>query len=198
MWTKMTQFVLSMVDVINLSETGAHVSVTMYGERAEVSICEARNISTIQNGLDKINNITRFTSSLGSPSDIVTALNVSLYKMFSHENCGRKNVPKTLILLTDGDCKFCKPNNSDFNSSYKTYLTDIVEQFNLRKIRVILISTRDNYALIEETYQVAITGEDNFHLIQRYDELLNSDFIYNTSVCDGMFSLKTFIEIIFI
>jgi hypothetical protein len=179
----MTQIVEQMAREISISDTGGHVSVTMYAKSPEVSFkfCDAKNISRIKNGLNDIS-ITRGTYPQGTLTNIVTALNVSLYKMFSVNNGARIGVPKTLIVITNGDCQICH------NTTYKTYLTDIVKQFEMRKIRVILISTKDSYAWIKETYQVAITGEDNFHLIQNNDQLSKDDFIRNVSVCDGMFS----------
>ena len=107
--------------------------MAMYGgnkTRVMIRFCDTKDFPTFTTSIDAINNTARLqlANDLGLNTDIVHALKVAMYEMFSQNSGSRIGVPKTLIIVTDGDCHKCAPGPL-FNSSYKAILDELVGDY---------------------------------------------------------------------
>ena len=151
-----------------------------------IKFCEAKDYATFENKLDNIT--ARYLNSLipGTATDIVAGLKVANDEMFSEKSGSRSDVPKTLIVVTDGDCPFCTPKGSRFKPSYPGIFEDLLKSIKQRNIRVILVAPSERgYDEIKEEYGLALTNIENFAPIGNYSKLVDRDLLQKISVCDG-------------
>ena len=103
--------------------------------------------------------------------------------MFNETNGARKNTPKTLIFMTDGQCNLpcratgCPPCPPDRYINYK-------KRFKDSDIDIIGIGVGKN---VNSTNINLLLDDGKYYPSLDFTQLTQKSFVHNLSVCDGMY-----------
>ena len=107
-WQSMIDFVKRLAEYLSISDNGPHFGVTTYGfdiAKVNIELGEHTDLISFSDALDDI------TRNPTSGNSLWLGINYTLTRLFTVEKGARKDVPKAIILLTDGECKLCEVEN---------------------------------------------------------------------------------------
>ena len=181
-YAKEKDFVKSLASSFDLSANGSRAGVITFSWHAEHSIKlnDHRDLDTFLSAVDSL-------PLFGHTTRIDKALKMAKSDMFSAENGGRTNVPKLIILLTDGS---------------QTKDADAVDPGmiagELRKagIKLIVIGIGKNVDSNELSHMAGDVS--NVYQASNFDQLISSSFIdrISKSSCEQSKTLRLYIGLV--
>ena len=158
-----------------MSEHGIHASVTVFSQVARLMIpfSDHTNSSTFIEAVNQIDHGEFF-----SDTKTLEGLRVTLNEMFNESNGMRPpDIPKTLIIMTDGNCNLQNQWEDCYDSQIEYYRDRLKE----RGITVIAIGVG-----LVNSHQMRILVGDKGKYIQSLDftQLTRTSFIRELSLCD--------------
>ena len=158
---KEKEFVKSLASSFNISENGSRAGVITFSGHAEHSIKlnDHKEVDGFMAAVDKL-------PLFGQTTRIDKALNMAKSEMFTAENGGRPNVPKLIILLTDG---------SQTKHDDAVNPGDIAKELRKSGIKLIVIGIGKKANITEMLH---IAGHaSNVYEVSNFDQLTSSKFI---------------------
>ena len=159
-------FVIKATRNLDFSLSGAHSSVTLYNEKAQLWIpfSETKTMAEFHKLVSEL----PFEGT--GTSRVDEGLQVAYDEMFQTSNGMRVSNPKTLVLITDG---------KQLGIDYLEWTT----KFSNAKIRLIVIGVGSDVSG-EDLLDLAHNTTD-LHFVDNFSDLLNDVFIDKISICDG-------------
>ena len=191
-WNLIKDFVLVLAKNLNISEDGAHMAVGVFSNEATLDI--------------KFSDYTDYESfeqavlQLRYPSLLTYTLkgyDLAYNQMFSESNGMRSNVPKTLIVVTDGICArncsladdaSCRETGCKSDYCHKEYFMCPNEfarwgkMFRNRKIKTIGIGVGER---TNETEIIEFVGQSNYYKKKSFNQILTKRFQQELVLCEG-------------
>ena len=159
-------FVIKATQRLDFSLSGAHSSVALYNEQAQLWIPFSE--TKTQAEFHKLVSELPFQGT--GPSRVDEGLQVAYDEMFQTSNGMRVSNPKTLVLITDGN---------QLGIDYLEWRT----KFSNAKIRLVVIGVGSEVSG-EDLLDLAHNTTD-LHFVEKFSDLLNDEFIDKISICDG-------------
>ena len=186
MWDSMIEFIKNLAQFVEISQNGPHIGLTTYGfNRAEVIIKlnEHTDYHSFEQALDSI------TRTKTPGNDLALGINVTLNKLFNVAHGARNDVPKAIILLTDGDCDFCLTTEDPATAKKLELLAKKMHKDKV-KMLVIGVGNAGKTATYEDMkfHIEQFVNRSSFHAIEDHTGLLDQTLLKKlTPVCDGMY-----------
>ena len=183
------KFVLEVIKNINPRQDGAHVAILFFALDHVLShnFSSPQDLSKIESVLEAFTcnttgDIDNCSNRGTAGTDTDFALELVNDYIFNETNGMRPdNVPKNVVLVTDGPCECIMGNES---------LLKTMEIFEQRNIRVVVVGVGQE-DLTEEYLQdiFKVKSLDDVFFVNDFEEI-NEEFIERVSYCSGMNSLK--------
>ena len=163
-YSKEKDFVKTVAGKIGISLSGSRAGLVLFGTYAELSIKlnQFDNTADFQSAVDQLR-------LMGSSTRIDRALTVADEQLFSVSNGMRLNVPKVLILLTDGK-----------QDSAATAPSIAIKPFHDAGIKVIVIGIGPG--VLESELRKFVLSSDDLYLPKDFEELNSAKFIQDIAV----------------
>ena len=171
-WVEEQAFVKTIAEKINVSPSGSHVSVATFNHDAELKIKfpDYYDIDDFKSAVDAL----PYT---GGGTRIDLGLDVALNEMFQVANGMRMDVPKVMILITDGH-----------SGGPPLESLDYATKFSDAGIRSVVIGVGNG--INRPALLSVVREESDLHLARDFDQLLSKDFIDSITANCSLFKGK--------
>ena len=155
-----------------ISETGSHMSASVFGDEAGLMFTMA-SATQQEDFLTKVDEI-QYVGGLTGRMD--KALNMVSNEVFTLDGFARQSVPKVLVMLTASNCDFC-------NEKLEKAVQPLKEQ----GVHVVVIPIGNNVKMDEINAMASLPPQEYVLPKASYEELLNGVFIQKVSsiICSG-------------
>ena len=162
-WPDEKNFVMDLVETIELSPSGAHAAVTLFDNRATLDIKFTDHFTNaeFEIALDALT-FRRGTTEIG------LALETALTEMFQEANGMRLANPKVAILITDGQ------------SNYAVDYEDYKNRFHAANIKLLVVGIGN---VNEDDLEQLVQTSDDLLLVTDFLTLNVNDFFHQTTFC---------------
>ena len=195
-WNLIKDLILVLAKDLNITEDGAHVAVGVFSSVAtlDIKFSDFTDYASFEKEVIKLNHPRLRT-------DHLRAFDLAFHQMFNVSTGMRSGVPKTLILLTDGQClRDCNYNAfeagdlscAEFCSS--NYCLNTYENCDINEFARWGSLFRDqNIATIgigigNSIYEKEITdfvGQSNYYYKKSFNQILTKRFRRSLLLCEG-------------
>ena len=134
-----------------------------------------------------MNNIKRDTT---SGNHLWLGINATLDKLFNVADGARNDVPKAIILLTDGECTVCLKKD---NPATAKKLENLAKKMHKNNVTMLVIGVGNIIEGNTATYDdmkfhiEQFVNRSSFHTVEDHAQLLDDTLLKKlTPVCDGM------------
>ena len=161
-WQSMIDFVERLAEYLSISDNGPHFGVTIYGykiAKVNIRLDQHTDLISFSNALNNITRNPTFGDSLW------LGIDYTLTRLFTLEQGARKDVPKAIILLTDGGCNLCKVGEK--NAPKMTRLANMIDQAGHG---MFVLGVEATYQMMKFNIQQFV-DQSNFFDVKDYDTL---------------------------
>ena len=183
-WHFVLNFLVSLAQSLQLSSQDARVAVTQFSTvgpfnttplvRQEIRFSDHKRL---QGFMDDVDSLITGHMNGGTPTTI--GLNFSLNEMFQERYGMRRDFrkfPKTLVLMTDGECR------DGGNCSLATFRS-LKQQYKAQNIRIVGIGIGPN---VNVTEMLSIVDPENYRPLSNFSDLYDVRLPLTLGLCDGM------------
>ena len=166
-------FVKKLARSIKVSPEGGRAAVITFSNKARhlIKFSDHTSINSFETAVDKLKHTRGQTY-------INTALNLAHDEMFQEANGMRPNVPKILVVITDG-------RQTRKKDDPPVHFGLLAKLFTDQNIRVIVIGVGEEKDLGLADMRKLVKDESDLHIGKDFDVLLSDSFLKDINVCTG-------------